>query len=168
MDAAVIVAIIAAAVTFLAFLGDRYRDALARRRKLAAAALSDALLWLELPYRIRRRVDNDPPTLAALAERMHGLQERQVLHKSWLEVEIPAAHQSYVALLEAVKEQVGTHMRDAWESEPAARPELMNVGQLFEPDITAEVNAYVEATRQAVAFRLRHVLLGVRDWLRSQ
>lgn len=150
MDAAVIAAIITAAVTFLAFLGDRYRAAIERKRSLAAEALSDALLWLELPYRIRRRVDDSPTTLAALAGRVHHLQERHVFCASWLRLEIPTAHEPYVALLEAVKEQVAPHIRAAWSSRAAKRPESMNIGKLFEIDVTVETAAYVDAVARAL------------------
>ncbi len=150
MDAAVIAAIIAAAITFLAFLGDRYREALARRGKLAAEALSDALLWLEIPYRVRRRTDNNAATLSDLAERIHRLQERQVFHTSWLQVEIPDAHAPYVALLKAVKQQVREYIQAAWRSDPAERPEDMNVGPLYQADVTSEIEGYVQAIRGAV------------------
>lgn len=145
MDAAVVAAIITAGVTFLAFLADRYREAVGRKRGVAADALSDALLWLEVPYRIRRRADNSPATLSNLAERMHQLQEKHIFHASWLRVEIPAAHSAYVALLGTVKEQVAPHIQAAWNSTPAERPDLMNVGRLFEADVAKETDAYAEA-----------------------
>lgn len=91
MDAAIVAAMITAAVALLAYVGDRYRESLQRRREVAAEAMAHALLWLELPYRIRRRVDDKPETIAAIVERVHGLQEKLVFHSSWLEVELPMA-----------------------------------------------------------------------------
>lgn len=150
MDAVVVAAIIAAGAGFTAFFLERYREALERKRRLASEALSVALLWLEIPYRVRRRTDNNPATLSDLAERIHRLQERQVFHTSWLQVEIPDAHAPYVALLKAVKQQVREYIQAAWRSDPAERPEDMNVGPLFQADVTSEIEGYVQAIRGAV------------------
>jgi len=150
MDAAVVAAIITASVAFLAFLADRYREAVDRKRRVAADALSDALLWLEMPYRIRRRADDSSATLSSLTERMHQLQEKHVFNASWLRVEIPAAHPAYVALLRSVREQAGPHIQAAWNSTPAERPDLMNVGELFQVDVTKEIAAYVEALARSL------------------
>ena len=152
IDAAILVAIIGAFLTFSVFLAERRGEALERKRRLAAEALSDALVWLELPYRIRRRTDDGAGTLSEIADRVHHLQERHVFHKSWLQVEMPDAHAHYVALQNAIRELAGSHIQDAWNSGPADRPKAMNIGMLFEYNLSKEVDAYVEAVRNSFAF----------------
>lgn len=152
MDAAVVAAIIAAGAGVAAFAVGRYVEFLERRRRLASEALSAALLWLEIPYRVRRRTDDSTVTRADLAQRIHDLHERHIFHKSWLQVEIPKAHAPYEALVNAVKRQAGEHIQGAWRSHPIERPEDMNVGLLFEADVSSEIEDYVQAVRSAVGF----------------
>ncbi len=161
MDAAVVAAIIAAGAGVTAFFLDRYRESLERRRRLASEALSVALLWLEIPYRVRRRTDNSATTLSDLAQHIHDLHERQIFHRSWLQVEIREAHAPYVALLTAVKNQASEHIEAAWRSNPIEQPEDMNIGPLFQADVNSEIEDYVQAIRRAVGF------FGFWRWPRS-
>jgi len=127
-------AILAAAIAALAAVslhwsGQREvrRD---RKRELCGKAIAEALAWMELPYRIRRRVDDNAETLRGLADRMHQLQESLLFYRGWLEVELPEARDEFASLIAAVKTAAGEAIREAWRNPPSPRPEDMNIGEL--------------------------------------
>ena len=101
-----------------------------RKREACASAIADALQWLEIPYRIRRRVDDQPETIAAITGHIHGLQESILFHLSWLRVELPAAHDEYHQLVTAVKTGTGKVIQESWESAPAHDPKNQNLGPI--------------------------------------
>ena len=127
-------AILAAAIAGLAavFVYERGQRAAAndRKRETCGKAIADALAWMELPYRIRRRLDNDPETLRAMANRIHTTQESLLFYQSWLRVELPEAYDHYAQLVSALKATTRTAMQDAWETEPSAAAADMNIGEL--------------------------------------
>ena len=101
-----------------------------RKRTLCAEAIADALKWLELPYRIRRRPDNTPQTLTALGDRINDLRERLQFHEKWLRIEIPRSVASYQRLVEEVMAAARQEIEDAWTASPAESSSDMNIGQL--------------------------------------
>lgn len=131
METALLVAVIGAAVGLVLNLLNQRQNALERRRRACADALADALRWLELPYRIRRRTDDNLETLGALAGRIHDLQERHEFHASWLRIEVPRAHESYAALIAGVRANAKDSMRDAWELPPIDKAADMNLMAAF-------------------------------------
>jgi hypothetical protein len=148
IDTSVIVAIIGGVGAFLGILLDRHRQALERKREMAATALSDALQWLEVAYRIRRRTSDAPAELARLAEHLHNLQERHTFHASWLEVDLPQAHPAYEALLTRVRSVAAEAIKAAWNASPIASASDMNLGRLLDDDATAAAATYVAAVRR--------------------
>lgn len=140
-------AVAAMAAVFLHFLSVR-RTLRDRKRETCAQAITDALAWLELPYRIRRRSDDTSVTIAGLVNRMHDLQERLLLHESWLRVELPEAHASYCALVRAAKDAVRDTLRGAWGSPPAARPTDQNLDDLAIPSVDCEVLSFATQVRR--------------------
>src|SRR5437870_3580396 len=149
-DAAVIAAIIAAFGSLGIFAADRYLESLSRKRGKAAEALSDALLWLEMPYRIARRVDDQSNTLSSLATALHHLQERHIFNRAWLQIEVPPAYEAYGQLLDEIKNQCAADIADAWKRSPATRPEQMNLGPIYEVDVGTTIVTYVEAVKVAL------------------
>ena len=61
----------------------RLRDAADRRRTRYAEIVQTLVAWVEFPYRIRRRVDDEPATLSALAALGHFLQEQLAGDQAW-------------------------------------------------------------------------------------
>lgn len=149
-DAAIVAAMIAAFGSLIVFLVDRYLAALARRRENAAEALSEALLWIEMPYRIARRTTDDAATFDRLTSTLHHLQERHAFHRAWLQVEVPAAYVPYSELLDAIRAQCGPHLADAWNRPPVSRPSEMNLGPIYQVDVEPKINSYVKAVRGAL------------------
>ena len=102
-----------------------------RKRKMCAQALGDALAWLELPYRVRRRTSDTAQTLAGLAAHAHDLQEKLLFHSSWLCIELPDIGRRYNELLVLLKNSASEPLREAWNTPATATPQDMNVGELF-------------------------------------
>lgn len=114
----------------LAYLLGQRRTSVERKRTLCAEAIADALKWLELPYRIRRRPDNTPQTLTVLGDRINDLRERLQFHEKWLRIEIPQSVASYRRLVEEVMAAARQEIEDAWTASPAESSSDMNIGQL--------------------------------------
>jgi hypothetical protein len=57
------------------------------RRDRYGQAVRGLVAWGEYPYRIRRRTDDEPATLAALAERGHAIQEQLAESRGWVAAE---------------------------------------------------------------------------------
>ena len=152
-------AIAAAVALFLHFLGQRkaVRD---RKREICARAVADALDWLELPYRIRRRVDDEPATLKELADRTHDLQEALDFHLSWLRVDLPKAYEKYDGLVSAVKSASASAMAAAWEASPVADPAQMIIGDLGidKSNVDSRISDLVHEIRHELGWR--KLLLG--------
>ena len=139
----------AAAAVGLHWLGQR-QAVQERKRRACAKALADALSWLELPYRVRRRADNSAITLSDLAGRLHDLQEALLYHESWLRIEVPGAHEVYSRLVRAVKQSALEPLREAWAQEPITGPGDMSIGPLNMGSVEAEVNAFSKEVKKSV------------------
>ena len=100
------------------------------KRKSCAQAIADALQWLELPYRIRRRPNDAAETLSSLAERTNNLREQQEFHEKWLRIEMPGSAQKYGRLVKEVRAAAGTAIADAWRTGPVKSAGDMNIGEL--------------------------------------
>lgn len=150
IDTSVIVAIVGGVGAFVGILFDRRRQALERKREMAADALSDALQWLEVAYRIRRRTSDSPAELGRLVEHIHTLQEKHTFHTSWLQLELPHAHEAYDALLAKLRTLSSQAIKAAWDADPIVTAADMNIGSLFEPDAGTECEAYVAAVRRDI------------------
>ncbi|HEY6935142.1 MAG TPA: hypothetical protein VI452_17205, partial [Marmoricola sp.] len=60
------------------------RTAATARREGYAKAVRTLIARGEYPYRVRRRVSDDPEVLAALVERGHDLQEQLAACRTWV------------------------------------------------------------------------------------
>ena len=130
LDPSVVAALVAVVGAVVAYLLAQRQAALERKRKSCAQAISDALQWLELPYRIRRRPDDAAETLSSLAERTNNLREQLEFHEKWLRIEIPNCAQSYTRLVKEVRAAAGTAIEEAWRTCPVKSAEDMNIGAL--------------------------------------
>ena len=130
MDPSVVAALIAVAGAVIAYLLGQRQKALERKRNSCAQAISDALQWLELPYRIRRRPDDVAETLSSLAERTNNLREQLQFHEKWLRIEIPNSARRYQHLMEEVRAAARPAIEDAWKTCPVKSAGDMNIGPL--------------------------------------
>lgn len=105
----------------------RVNEATNRRRDRYAEAIQTLVAWTEYPYRVRRRTDDTPVTLTALANHGHDLQERLALHEAWIATEHPALAQTYAATRATLDRLVGPLISEAWDHRPNAKASAMNI-----------------------------------------
>lgn len=98
-----------------------------RRRGGYAAAVRALIAWHEYPYRIRRRTDDEPATLAALARLGHELQEDLQFHQTWASAENRRVGKLYTGTVKAVAAACAQACTEAWEASPADTPGAMNL-----------------------------------------
>ena len=152
LDPSVVAALIAVVGAVVAYSLGQRQAALERKRKSCAQAIADALQWLELPYRIRRRTDDAAETFSSLAERINNLREQLEFHEKWLRIEMPDSAQKYGRLVKEVRAAAGTAIADAWRTGPVKSAEDMNIGAL---DISRnQVEEAVEEFSSAVVKEL--------------
>lgn len=128
--ATVVLAIVGSAVVANIVAGflTKLRETAAARRDRYAAATQLLVARLEYPYRIRRRVSDDPSVLSDLASRGHDLQERLAEARAWVTSESAALGTLYAETLVVIDRAAGVSCQEAWDAAPAATAAAMNVG----------------------------------------
>lgn len=134
---------------------DSFSRAATARREGYAATVANLIAWLEVPYRISRRVDDAPATLDTLAQRLHGLQESLAHDQAWVASENTATSAAYEKACTAIRAAAGPAAQDAWKRLPADKPELMNVGNLYNDreSIDGALAEYRKAIRNRFSWR---------------
>lgn len=128
MTIIVIPAVAAGLSAIITLAVTRASDAASKRREGYAQAVSTLVAWVELPYRIRRRVDDQPATLACLANIGHDLQERLATHEAWIAGEHPELASAYRDVRTALGRPIGEAAAEAWNTAPVATAAGMNIG----------------------------------------
>ncbi len=146
---AVMVAALGAVVVYFFALRRKRLD---EKKQTCAKALAQALAWLELPYRIRRRMSNEPEVLRGIVDRTHQLQEDLLFYQAWMRIELPAANEAYRALVAAAKGAVLEPARLAWRTEPVSAAEGMNIGDLKIGSIETEVDEFARVVRKDLSW----------------
>ena len=134
-----------------------------RRRNRYAEAVQTLVAWTEYPYRVRRRTDDDPATLTALANHGHDLQERLALHQAWIATEHPALANTYAEARATLNRLVSPLISDAWDHAPATRAAGMNLGGWGQSDECHEAIANVQT-----AIQNRFGARRIAGWTRCQ
>lgn len=145
-------------VGFMSWYLNRWGVSRDRKRERYAETIQNLVAWYELPYRIRRRVSDEPDELSRLAQQAHELQERLANDQAWVSIEKPIIGLEYARCLKALREQVAPCSRQAWNSEPAAEPKRMNVADLDKMvpvDELLSTYASMTAARFQLAHRIR-------------
>lgn len=97
------------------------------RRQRYATAVELLAARIEYPYRIRRRTNNDPQTLAKLGEVGHDLQQRLAQSRAWVAAENAVLGEVFDACVAALDAPFKNACREAWQSDPATEPTQMNL-----------------------------------------
>jgi hypothetical protein len=133
LDPPVVAALIAAGsalvltvVRALGWLLSAPRD---RRRELYGRAYQDAMAWIEMLYRVRRRTA-EPRAERELIERFHELQERIDYHRGWLASESRYLARSYCRLVLAIKRSSEPLIQLAWQQPPRTPGEAAPDGEV--------------------------------------
>lgn len=124
----VIPVVVAGLTTAVALLITRAGDGANRRRDSYAEAVRTLVAWVEFPYRVRRRTDDQPGTLSTLAQLGHDLQEQLACHHAWIATESPWVATSYAQTRASIGPLVGAATAEAWNTPPAATASAMNLG----------------------------------------
>lgn len=120
------------------------------RRDRYVQVVSTLVAKAELPYRVRRRTDDSPETLAALASRIHDLQEQLVVDETW----VAADCRKTLAALHAVR-----GILDPWfieQCQAAWRADVITAGpsmNLDPPLLPADMGAQLEDLQEAITRR---------------
>lgn len=117
----------------------RFDTADGRRRDHYADAVSTLVAWSEFPYRVRRRVDDEPDTMAALAAIGHDLQERLACHEAWISTDSATAAAAFKMARASLAEPVGEAIKDAWDKPPISKASEMNLGTWGPGSVAAPV-----------------------------
>ncbi|WP_211220957.1 hypothetical protein [Nocardioides insulae] len=103
------------------------RAAATARREGYANAVRSLISRGEYPYRVRRRVSDDPEVLSALVERGHDLQEQLAACRTWVASEHQVLGTLFEAALAAIDGTVGPAIKDAWNQPPITVAAGMNL-----------------------------------------
>lgn len=118
----VLVGIVGAVATLLVALGGAIAKDRARRRENHAAAVRTLIGWRELPYQLRRRVDDSDSEIARLRDLAHTLQRDISYYETLLTSENRHLGRAYAAAAGAIKQDASDHIKDAWTGPPADGP----------------------------------------------
>jgi len=125
----IVVPVVVAALTSAAALTiSRSGEAANRRRDQYAQAVQTLVAWIEFPYRVRRRTDDNPVTLSSLVELGHDIQERLACHQAWIATEHPPVATSYNKTRQTIGPVIGAAITEAWSTPPAVTAAQMNLG----------------------------------------
>ncbi len=117
-----------------------------------AEATKALVAWDQFPYRIRRRVNDEPEIRRGLAELGSDIQERLGYSLGWVSAESAVMGEFYAALMRRLRIDVGEHARFAWQSPPSMSPAGMNLG--YEPAVYLPAGwAYVQMFSAGFRYR---------------
>jgi hypothetical protein len=159
--------IVVAAVALLGVLGTAIstlrsarQDRLAQRQgehaQQFAQALSAVMVWKELGYRVLRRTDDRPETLADVAKQFHQAQQDLDWHCTWLRIEAPEVATTYEHLVQQVKSLAAPLIRQAWKNPPIQRSEDMNLHEDYHRTFEdLDTEPYVKAVQSFLRERYK-------------
>jgi hypothetical protein len=125
------------------------RAAATARREGYATAVRSLIARAEYPYRVRRRVSDNPDVLAALVGRGHDLQEQLAACRTWVRAEHRVVGSLFEKALADIDTGVNPATGDAWNQPPISAASGMNLGGWGPTDPWP----HVETLERAIAFR---------------
>jgi hypothetical protein len=108
-------------------LVDRSSSHVEKVREGYAEATRALVAWGRFPYRIERRLDDEPSTLLELSARGAEIQERLAYAAGWVSSESPVLGILYADLAAVLRVGAGRHAREAWTSPPRTSAAMMNI-----------------------------------------
>lgn len=159
--ATVVAAAVSGIVALLTFWAAGVRQERSRRQQLYADAFAALVSYREFPYVVRRRrapaMDSDE--IAAeervrISEALREVQKDLAFATAWIELEGPTnLAAKFDELLNETRRLAGGYLRDAWNNAPVADDAGMNIGDVDYSSLGAYETAYLDAVRDALAFR---------------
>lgn len=141
---------VAGLIAIINILLAQVSEANRRRRESYASAVRTLVSWIEFPYRVRRRVDDLPTTLAALVNRGHRIQEQLEYNRAWIVAESPHVAKVYSAALDRINAVVGPAVSDSWKCAPVTLAAGMILGSVLD---RAECTAALVELESAIGRR---------------
>ena len=126
----IVVASVSAFAAIVVAFVPRWAEAREGRRTRYAEAAEALVAWSEFPYRVARRVSDDPEVLAVLARRGHSLRERVAFHETWVTAESKAMGRLYTEVVEGLRTALKPATQLAWVRPPVSGPSGMNLAPL--------------------------------------
>ena len=125
------------------------RTAATTRREGYANAVRSLIARAEYPYRVRRRVSDDPDVLADLVGRGHDLQEQLAACRTWVASEHRVLGSMFEKALADIDATVKQATGDAWKQTPITTAAGMNLNGWGPGDQWT----HVAKLERAIAFR---------------
>ena len=122
VQAAVLASGIAAGATVSGYLANQSRARRERKATAFAEALTSLRRYQDFPFKVWRRLDDSPETLARLAAEHSDTGMQNNFQLSWLLVDAPVVGEAFRALTEAVKDERRANYTLAWQSPPITAP----------------------------------------------
>jgi hypothetical protein len=138
LSSAVLASIVTAGLTHARANANERRDRYTQAIRALAA-------WGEYPYRIRRRVNDDPATLTTLANQGHDIQESMAEARAWIAAESAVASQVFDRCIAELSRTVGPACQQAWKSPSVLDASAMNLND-FGPRNIQQVLVWMECT----------------------
>ncbi len=148
--------LVSVSVAVVAALAAWFTARVSERRRLYAEAISAALLWVELLYRVRRRGSDNEEVCRSIVDRFHDTQEKITFYEAWVGSENEAMRLSYKNFTDGVKAATGELIREAWDDNPRPLP-----GEGTEDDL------HPERIDQITEVFLNDVRARLSPWRRS-
>ncbi|MEV4086333.1 hypothetical protein ACGFJC_53970 [Nonomuraea fuscirosea] len=140
-------------------LGNAKANAAIRRDRYAQVVRC-LVAWAEYPYRIRRRTDDEPSTLATLANHGHSLQEQLAESKAWVAAESQAISKVFDSCLVELSARVSPACVAAWQTPPVTTAAGMVLGDAG----SLNVDRIVARMEIAIIYRFGYRRLMWRRW----
>lgn len=112
--------------------------------------------WGEFPYRVARRMSDEPDVCAALVSRAHDAQEALACRRAWVVGESVVMSEAYAAITAQLRPQVAEATKAAWRRTPAttgAGMVLSDGQRMPELDVQRFVDLWCLALRYRFGWR---------------
>lgn len=101
-----------------------------RRSKTFAEAVTAVEEYLEMPYRIRRRMSS-AEARQELTDEVSSILARMAFHQAWLQIEASSVAGPYATLVATARAEAGAQMSEAWQQPPITADSGMNLGAAY-------------------------------------
>jgi hypothetical protein len=146
-------------------LATRKQDRSARYGVMVATLTS----WVEMPYRVRRRLSNDQTVTQPLIDRFHDLQEQLARDTAELAAECPWLFKRHRVAADEIRDCTKPFIAEAWETEPIGVLGEMNLNGWGPTGCDAAIQAFQSELRYRFGWRrVINPIRLLRQWVRAR
>jgi hypothetical protein len=147
---AALIAASAAVIGYLLTYRSRRLDA---KAEAYAKALATIEAYKQLPYRIRRRTQDDAKVRAELGGHISDVQQEIAFHRRWLTLDSEIVGEAYDRLVANVYRDGAEHRRRAWKAAPCTKDADMGFNETFPWKDEKYMDACITAMRRELRWR---------------